>query len=128
MNTVSHSDNDTQRLALDLGRRRIRFGTELAMQADVGRHLAALAGHYGACLSEHIFDKKNRIDFYLPDVGVGVECKVQGSVATVAEQLQRYAQRDEVRGLVLVTRCRAHRLPTTIAGKPLRVIWVAGML
>jgi hypothetical protein len=60
------------------------------------------------------------------DCRIGVECKVAGSMVDVGEQLLRYADCEAIDCLVLVTRCRQHtRMPRTLRGKPLEVVWVA---
>jgi len=67
-------------------------------------------------------DAKNRIDFLVHDIGI--EVKVKGSAATVARQLKRYEQCDQIRSLILVTRrsLNVKALPFT---KPLHIIWLS---
>lgn len=60
-----------------------------------------------------------RIDLLLD--GIGIEVKVTGQPRRVEAQLERYAERDEIRGLVLVTTRARHRPPSVLAGKPCRV-------
>jgi len=61
-----------------------------------------------------------RIDFYLPDDGIGIELKVKGSPTEVVRQLHRYAQCPEIRALILVTgRSRLSPNTTHLNGKPL---------
>ena len=64
-----------------------------------------------APLHEHAFDSKNRIDFFLPAEGIGIECKVAGSENAVRRQLQRYAH--HCTHLILVTN---QIQPVTIRG------------
>jgi hypothetical protein len=61
-----------------------------------------------------------RIDFYLPDEGIGIELKVKGSPTEVIRQLHRYAQSPEIHALILVTG-RSRLSPNTdeLNGKPL---------
>lgn len=69
-----------------------------------------------------------RIDF-LTSARVGIEIKVRGAIAEVAEQLQRYAQSDLVDELLLITTRGQHRqLPATLGGKRLEVLVVRGGL
>ncbi len=72
---------------------------------------------------ERILSAKDRIDFYVPDGKIGVECKVDGSEFEVTRQLLRYAKSDEVYGLILVTSKSKHkRIVPTLNGKPVHVI------
>lgn len=67
----------------------------------------------------------NRIDFMV--CGVGIEVKVDGSPCEAMRQLQRYAQVERVDELVLVTtRIQVGRLPSSVLGKPLHVVFIFG--
>lgn len=67
-----------------------------------------------------------RIDFLVDRVGV--EVKVAGETEPLLRQVTRYAHRDEIDELVVVTTRRKHRaLPDTVAGKPLQVVMVGGV-
>lgn len=95
----------------------LHFGTEAQLQADVA---TALNGT--GCLREHPLGT-GRIDFLLD--GIGIECKVDGSPSSVLRQLIRYADFEEVRGLLLVTSRATHRFSEQeLRGKPFRVVWV----
>ena len=66
-----------------------------------------------------------RIDFLA--ARTGIEVKIGGSLTKVAEQLQRYAQSDQVDDLLLVTTQHEHKaLEGTIGGKPVTVYVVDG--
>ena len=68
----------------------------------------------------------DRIDFVVDRVGI--ECKVDGSVADVTRQLERYALWGELDELVVVTTKGKHlNLPRMLNGKPVRVHIVRGM-
>lgn len=70
---------------------------------------------------------KDRIDFLTVD-GIGLELKVDGGANEVARQLIRYAECDQVRGLVLITTRSKHgRLPSTLLHKPLTVYLQGGL-
>lgn len=69
----------------------------------------------------------DRIDFLLP-VGVGVEVKIDGSLPALTRQVHRYAQREEIAALIIVTsRRRLADLPDEMNGKPVRVVLVGGL-
>ena len=100
---------------------RIRFGTEAVMQSDVALALCNRAA------AEHRLSDRDRIDFYLPTLRIGVECKVAGGPTDVLSQLLRYAASPEIDGLILVTRRRSHCFTErALGGKPLRIVYVGG--
>lgn len=67
----------------------------------------------------------DRIDFVIGDLGV--EVKVDGSLATVTRQLHRYAQVEELAGVLLVTTRAAHlAVPRELNGKPIVVARLIG--
>jgi hypothetical protein len=69
---------------------------------------------------------KDRIDFLIGGE-VGAEVKIDGSLTEVTTQLHRYAQSDRVKALVLISsRMRLDNMPSTLNGKPLRVVTLAG--
>jgi hypothetical protein len=98
----------------------IRFGTELAMQADVAAVLTAAGVSF---LAEHRLDSRSRIDFLAGEIGI--ECKIDGSPATVLRQCRRYMEFAEISGLILLTSKPRHRWSIEdLGGKPFSVIWV----
>lgn len=58
---------------------------------------------------QKVITPRDRIDLFIPVIGLGVECKIAGSYSRVAEQLLRYAEHDEIKALLLVTSRAAHR-------------------
>lgn len=65
------------------------------------------------------------IDFMLDRIGL--EVKVQGSLAAVARQLQRYAHTADLDQLVVATtRPGLADLPESLGGKPVKVIVMRG--
>lgn len=77
------------------------------------------------------FDKRDRLDFWLPLVsragdfagGVALELKVGQDAKAILRQLLRYAERVEVRELIIAsTHHSALRLPETVGGKLLHSI------
>lgn len=68
---------------------------------------------------------RNRIDLLVGRIGI--EVKVAGQVASVVRQLTRYAERDEIDSLILVTTIAKHNgVPRTIAGKTVHVYSLIG--
>ena len=66
-----------------------------------------------------------RIDFLVYDVGI--EVKIDGSVAALMRQAARYLRCDEVRSLVVVTTLARHRaLPADMFGKAVYVAHLEG--
>ena len=77
---------------------------------------------------EHWFDPVNRVDFWLPDIGLALEIKVAGSLTDVAMQLDRYAAVPVVKGLILLTGRRGHgALPSSVRGKSLTIVYARRM-
>lgn len=63
---------------------------------------------------------RRRIDFLCGKVGIEIKCG-KPSRSALLGQLARYAQSDEIEGLVLVVQ-RGANLPLRVGGKPLRVV------
>lgn len=59
-------------------------------------------------------------------VQLGLEVKTKGAPTEIAAQLIRYAERDEIDGLLLVTAKTSHRhaFPVDLLGKPLHLLIV----
>jgi hypothetical protein len=113
-----------QFLAYLLSSYRLRFGTEVQLQADVGAFL--LAERY-AFEPEYRLTPTDRIDFYLPAQKIGIECKISGGPSSVSAQLVRYAHLKEIEGLILVTSKHTHLLGARELGcKPYIGIWIGG--
>lgn len=97
---------------------------ESALQAGV----AAVLERAGAPFEREVrLTRSDRIDFMVG--GLGVECKMDGSLSALTRQLHRYAQLPAIDGLVVVTtRARLARVPHTLNGKPIAVVVTAGGL
>jgi len=106
---------------------RVRTGQETAFQEDVATVLQREGVDF-----EREYDLgpgRGRIDFYVPALRLGLELKVKGTVAIVAEQLQRYATSREIDALVLVTaRTRLNHIPQRLGGKPVHLASIASGL
>lgn len=102
-----------------LNRFRLSVGTEADLQASIRFAL-------GACGIGFICEfplSRGPVDFMIPDGRIAIEAKTQGSPASVTKQLLDYLDDAAVAGLILVTsKRRLGRLPTTALGKPLAVV------
>lgn len=109
-----------EQVALLLKQTRLRFGTEAALQDDIEKLLTAQG-------IKHVREfriGRGAIDFRL-DCGIGLECKVDGSVASITPQLMTYAESPTIQGLLLVTsKARMRYTVNTLRGKPFGVVWV----
>lgn len=97
--------------------------SEAELQAALARLLSDAGERFQR---EVVIGPRDRIDFLLDD-GVGLEVKVDGSLAAVTRQVHRYAQSAVVAGVLLVTtRHRHDHLPLSFSGKPVRVHRIEG--
>lgn len=96
---------------------------EAALQAGIGR---ALELQQIPHKREVVLGPGDRIDFLVDCVGL--EVKVDGGTHDVLRQLARYAQHVEIGALILfTTRSRHLRMPKTLCGKPLQVLFQGGL-
>ena len=122
MTNSTHTQLSVDDVASYLAGWSLRFGTEELLQEDVA---AALAASAWRCEREFVLTKSSRVDFYLPDLQIGIECKVGSSMAQVTRQIVRYANHDSIAALILISRKCSHSLTTeTVCGKPFRFVWV----
>lgn len=97
---------------------RFRFSNERELQDGLARIFEARGLAFGR---EVRLGTIGTIDFLIGDVGI--EVKIDGSLAALTRQLHRYAQADAIGALVVVAgRARFRGLPPAIADKPIRVI------
>lgn len=110
-----------EELAVLIRSTRLRFGTESDLQDDLEKMLTAAGVVF---IRECRLTKRHTIDFWI-EGGIGVECKVDGSVSEIAPQLMNYAESPKVETLLLVTSRARHRFQTNeLRGKPFGVVWV----
>lgn len=103
-----------------LGRYKVMPGTEDAMQRGVAEVLDQAGISFER---EHRLGPRDRIDFFLTDDQVGIECKIGGSLAEVTRQLQRYALTGQVRELVLLTSRSLHwSAPASLSDVDIHVV------
>lgn len=94
----------------------LAFIGEAELHAAVAKALRASPFTFS---NEFVLSPEDRIDFLVADC-VGVECKTGGSPAEALAQLNRYAQHERIRSLVLVSsRLRHGSLPLSLNGKPI---------
>lgn len=95
-------------------------------EAEMQRAIERAFGNDGMPHRREVTRGADRIDFVV--ARVGIECKVDGSVAEVTRQLDRYALWGELDELVLVTTQGRHlNLPRIANKKPVRVHVVRGL-
>jgi hypothetical protein len=110
---------------------RFQYNNEKELQAGVFHALTVLEQPF---VPEYALNPQDRVDFYLPADGVGLEVKTHDSkggagLTAVTRQLWRYAKSDEIKALVLITTRSKHRdLPAEILGKPLLVVYLNSFL
>ena len=92
-------------------------------ESDLQRGIAQVLTESGVSFKAEVrLSDRDRIDF-LTDDGTGIEVKVDMSPLEVVRQLWRYADRDEVKRLVLVTTRAKHKaILSEIKGKPVFVV------
>jgi RecB family endonuclease NucS len=108
-------------------RSRYRYATEDELQQGL---LEAITGDGWPVVREARLDRYSRLDLLVGDqfdgTGIAVEVKVAGGRADALRQIRRYVGYPQVGGLVLVTsRVRHGAVPTTVLGKPVRVVQLA---
>lgn len=85
------------------GAYRFHFNDEGQLQSGVER---VFAENNLEAVRECKLSPGDRVDFFCG--GVGVECKVGGSLSEVTRQLHRYAELPEVASLILITSRAKH--------------------
>jgi hypothetical protein len=75
-------------------------------------------------ITQKIITPRDRIDLFVPIIGLGVEVKIAGSYTRVAEQLLRYAEHEEVNALLLVTSKASHRQLADLPNDRNIPVWV----
>ena len=89
----------------------------LPEECDIHAAIAqALAARGLPCVHEYRLGPRRRIDFLSGRVGIEVK-KGRPAAQALLGQLRRYAESDELDGLIVVTQ-RTTPLPDAIAGKP----------
>jgi|SRR5271157_2996630 len=112
-------------IAAAIDRWQFHYSNEWELQAGVAKVLADLEILFRR---EVTLGPKQRIDFLLPDDKIGIEVKVDMSLAGVTRQLWHYADSPQIEALILVTTRNTHRgLPEEMKGKPLFVVYLLSL-
>lgn len=116
---------DVDRFVRVLRAGRFPFMPEAVLQDGIASTLAAAGVAFERELA---LSRQDRIDFFVPEIGLGVEVKVDGAISSVTRQLHRYAQHERILSLLLVTtRMRHHVLvPRELSGKRIDVLHLIG--
>lgn len=110
---------NTSKLIAALAARSFRFDNERDLQDGIESVLKEAGITFER---ERALGDAGVIDFLVAG-GIGIEVKVQGSHPEVARQLLRYADREEITEIILVTsKLRLGKLPETLRGKRLSVV------
>jgi hypothetical protein len=88
--------------------------SEMRMHAGIADLLTANNFDF---VTEHQFSRKDRIDFFIQKLGIGIECKIKGGELPLISQVLRYAQYPEVKEIIVVT-TKPYNLPLTANSKP----------
>lgn len=98
-----------------------------ARETAVQAHLAAVLAAAGGAVRREVPIVGGRIDIVCDRVGV--EVKVDGTLAAVARQVIRYCAEPGLDAVVVATTHAQHlRLPRNVRGKPVIVVHIAGVI
>lgn len=73
---------------------------------------------------EYKLDSHSIIDFYHPEKKIGIEVKIKGNVPAVFRQCKRYAKKEEIEHIILITSI-AMNLPDKIENKPSYILRIS---
>lgn len=102
-----------------------RFGNEVALHEGIAQ---VLNQHGVEFQREVVAGPADRFDF-LVEPGIVIEAKVKGSLPQALRQVARYAARDDVQAVILVSSrfwSRSNAMPEALHGKPVRVVHLRG--
>lgn len=103
-----------------LRRYKYTHGTEKVFQDGIEKALIAEGVKYER---EHRLSDKDIIDFFLPNLGVGIEVKIKGSFSQFVRQIQRYSKHEQIKAIILAScSARTPELPSAIQGKPATIL------
>lgn len=102
-----------------LKRARLRHTSEFVMQGDLYQLLDDLKIQYA---EEARLSAKDIVDVLTAD-GVAIECKIKGQPMAIWRQIERYAQYEEVKSIILLT-AKHMGVKPEIGGKPVHIVKV----
>lgn len=105
-----------------------RFAYRFSCEAVLHKGMAQVLTDAGIEFQhEFVAGPRDRFDFLLPG-GIVIEAKVRGSMSEALTQLRRYAARDDVLAVVIVTTRYWGRakLVDKLNGKPIRMVKLQG--
>ena len=70
---------------------------------------------------EYKLDGRSIIDFYHPELSLGIEVKIKGQVSSIYRQCKRYAKNKNISHLTLLTSV-AMNLPKEVEGVPTSIL------
>jgi hypothetical protein len=104
---------------------RYHYHSEKDLQHGVAQVLSSLELSFKP---EYLLGPRDRIDFFLSDdSGIGIECKVGGTLNALVRQLGRYASTGKVKELIVLTTRSTHQqgIPFQIHGVPVFVVVIS---
>lgn len=102
-----------------------RFGNEIELHEAMAQVLEQAGFEFER---EVVAGPRDRFDFLVPN-GIVIEAKIKGSLSKALEQIDRYAARQDVKAIVLVTTRFWGNVGTSIQqlhGKPVRIVKIVG--
>lgn len=110
--------HERDQLERTLQRYRLRCCTEQELQDAVQTILTNAEVEFSR---EYVLSPTDRPDFYLHATQIALELKISGSVETHLRQMKRYAEYEQVAGVILIT-TRQTTVPDKLSEKPTGVI------
>ena len=91
---------------------------ELADELRLQHQLSLYFSNFILFKEEKKLGPRKRVDFFYE--GIAIELKVGGNPRKVFKQLEKYAECEEVKAILLIT-SKSFQMPAEIMGKPCRV-------
>jgi hypothetical protein len=111
--------NEIEAIFECLSRQRFPLNDEIKLHQAIGKEFELAGISYER---EVRLDAKNRIDFMCGDIGI--ECKLKNSKMKTYRQIERYAEFDKIKKLILVTNIPTG-FPKEVNGKPVYILNLA---
>lgn len=105
---------------------RYHYHSEKGLQQGVNQLLSELGVNFRP---EYSLSPRNRIDFLIETLGIGIECKVDGTLNALLRQISRYAATGKISDLIVLTTRSIHqRIPTQLHGVSVFVVVISPLL